>query len=44
MRPTFFRSAAQAVKNVEENILKKGAKKDPELWVTPPQPDLYHLN
>ncbi|KAI1007027.1 hypothetical protein K3495_g1196 [Podosphaera aphanis] len=33
MRPTLIRRAAQAAKGAEEHLLKKGAKKDPELWV-----------
>ncbi|CCU81987.1 unnamed protein product [Blumeria hordei] len=33
MRPSLIRSATQAFKASESHILKKGAKKDPELWV-----------
>ncbi|KAI6247724.1 hypothetical protein HI914_04233 [Erysiphe necator] len=33
MRPTFLRRAAQAARDFDKNLLKKSAKKDPELWV-----------
>ncbi|RKF56375.1 hypothetical protein OnM2_081026 [Erysiphe neolycopersici] len=33
MRPTILRRAAQVAQDLDKNLLKKGAKKDPELWV-----------
>ncbi|KAK2629609.1 hypothetical protein QTJ16_000429 [Diplocarpon rosae] len=33
MRPTIMRAAAAAAKGAETHVLKKGAKRDPELYV-----------
>lgn len=33
MRPTILRRAAQVAQDFDKNLLKKSAKKDPELWV-----------
>ncbi|RKF76124.1 hypothetical protein GcM1_229046 [Golovinomyces cichoracearum] len=34
MRSTILRAAAQAARRADSEMLKKGAKRDPELWVS----------
>ncbi|POS87720.1 hypothetical protein EPUL_000315 [Erysiphe pulchra] len=34
MRPTILRRAAQVAQDFDKNLLKKSAKRDPELWVS----------